>query len=327
MSHVFGTESNNVELVSVSCSSRSSDLISGDESETQSPDSRTCSPAMTIPTPIGFEESVMGLVKDEKRCVLGWEYASRLESEPQEASAREESIAWIRKVAAFYGFQPLTAYLSISYLDRFLSALQFPETNGWPYQLLSVACLSLAAKMEELLVPSLIDLQMEGVVTKNIFEPKTVQRMELLVLSVMGWRLRSITPFNFLAFFAYKLDPNGRYCDFLSSQASDIILAAVSDARILQYRPSCIAAAAILSVANIIQGLSHVDSEIAELWCDGLSGEKIIACCGILQDAVLNKLPMQIGHETELHSSSQPSKTSRTGRPVRVQSTLEEQVK
>lgn len=31
--------------------------------------------------------------------------------------------------------------------------------NGWPLQLLSVACLSLAAKMEEPLVPSLLDLQ------------------------------------------------------------------------------------------------------------------------------------------------------------------------
>lgn len=35
----------------------------------------------------------------------------------------------------------------------------FQETNGWPMQLLSVACLSLAAKMEEPLVPSFLDLQ------------------------------------------------------------------------------------------------------------------------------------------------------------------------
>lgn len=37
--------------------------------------------------------------------------------------------------------------------------LLFQQTNGWPMQLLSVACLSLAAKMEEPLVPSLLDLQ------------------------------------------------------------------------------------------------------------------------------------------------------------------------
>ena len=33
------------------------------------------------------------------------------------------------------------------------------QTSGWPLQLLSVTCLSLAAKMEEPLVPSLLDLQ------------------------------------------------------------------------------------------------------------------------------------------------------------------------
>lgn len=37
--------------------------------------------------------------------------------------------------------------------------LMFQQANGWPMQLLSVACLSLAAKMEEPLVPSLLDLQ------------------------------------------------------------------------------------------------------------------------------------------------------------------------
>lgn len=41
--------------------------------------------------------------------------------------------------------------------DLVLTCLQ--QTNGWPLQLLSVACLSLAAKMEEPLVPSLLDLQ------------------------------------------------------------------------------------------------------------------------------------------------------------------------
>jgi cyclin D1/2/4, plant len=33
------------------------------------------------------------------------------------------------------------------------------QADRWALQLLSVACLSLAAKMEETLVPSLLDLQ------------------------------------------------------------------------------------------------------------------------------------------------------------------------
>ncbi|KAG6383439.1 hypothetical protein SASPL_156810 [Salvia splendens] len=51
--------------------------------------------------------------------------------------------------------------------------------------------LSLAAKMEELHVPCLLELQsLERI---YIFEPKTIQRMELLILTTLDWRLRSVT--------------------------------------------------------------------------------------------------------------------------------------
>jgi cyclin D1/2/4 len=48
--------------------------------------------------------------------------------------------------------------------------------------------------------------------------------MELLVLGVLDWRLRSITPFSFTGFFACKLDPAGAYTGFLISRATEIIL-------------------------------------------------------------------------------------------------------
>ncbi|KAL5709135.1 hypothetical protein ACHQM5_019856 [Ranunculus cassubicifolius] len=34
-----------------------------------------------------------------------------------------------------------------------------------------------------------------------IFDSQTIQRMELLILGALEWRLRSITPFSFLHFF------------------------------------------------------------------------------------------------------------------------------
>lgn len=48
--------------------------------------------------------------------------------------------------------------------------------------------------------------------------------MELLVLGVLDWRLRSVTPFSFLAFFACKIDSTGEYIGFLISRATEIIL-------------------------------------------------------------------------------------------------------
>ncbi|CAN1311120.1 CYCD1-1 [Linum perenne] len=129
------------------------------------------------------------------------------------------------QVQAYYNFSPLTAYLAVNYLDRFLYSRRMPKTEGWPLQLLSAACLSLAAKMEEPMVPTLLDLQVES--AKFVFEPRTIGRMELLVLSVLDWRLRSVTPFSFIGFFAWKLDSTGTYPGLLISRATDIILSNV----------------------------------------------------------------------------------------------------
>lgn len=112
--------------------------------------------------------------------------------------------------------------------------------------------------------------------------------MELLVLSVLDWRLRSVTPFSFIDFFACKLDPTGTFMGFLISRASKIILSNIQEASFLEYRPSSIAAAAILCAANEIPNLSLVNPEHAESWCDGLSKEKIISCYRLMQRLVLN---------------------------------------
>ena len=98
--------------------------------------------------------------------------------------------------------------------------------SGWPFQLLSVACLSLAAKMEEPQVPLLLDLQLFQ--PRFIFEPKTVQKMELRVMSVLNWRLRSVTPFDYLDYFVSKLPSSSNLkpepADWTISAASDLIL-------------------------------------------------------------------------------------------------------
>nr|GEV02404.1 RNA-directed DNA polymerase, eukaryota, reverse transcriptase zinc-binding domain protein [Tanacetum cinerariifolium] len=71
--------------------------------------------------------------------------------------------------------------------------------NEWKYQLLSVACLWLAAKMEELDVPLLMDLQVSE--PPFVFRSKTIPKMELLILSLLDWRIRPVTPFDFIDYF------------------------------------------------------------------------------------------------------------------------------
>ncbi|KAK9750980.1 hypothetical protein RND81_02G233700 [Saponaria officinalis] len=202
-----------------------------------------------------------------------------------DAYSRSQSVAWILKMRAFYGFQAVTAYLAVNYMDRFLSLHHLPQTEGWAMQLLSVACMSLAAKMEEPLVPSLLDLQVEG--AKFIFEPKTIQRMELLVLDVLDWRLRLVTPFTFISFFSYKLDPSGTHGAFLMARSTNIILANIQEASLQEHWPSSIAAAAILCAASELPSLSFVTPKHAESWCDGLCKDKVKDCFKLMQQSMV----------------------------------------
>lgn len=98
--------------------------------------------------------------------------------------------------------------------------------KGWPLQLLAVACLSIAAKMEETNVPLLLDLQI--LEPRFLFKPSTVQRMEILVMARLKWRLHIITPFDFLHYFIEKLScPSSNFNGSIHSvlsRSSDLII-------------------------------------------------------------------------------------------------------
>ncbi|KAI3720286.1 hypothetical protein L6452_21201 [Arctium lappa] len=270
--------------MSVSYSDCFSDLLCGEDSGILSGGDDLPECSYDFEYCADFDDSIAEFIEQERKFVPGIDYVERFQSQVLDASAREESVAWILKVQRFYGFQPLTAYLSVNYLDRFIYCRGFPVANGWPLQLLSVACLSLAAKMEEPLVPSILDLQVEG--AKYIFEPRTIRRMEFLILSVLDWRLRSVTPFSFIGFFAHKIDSTGTYAGFLISRATQIILSNIQEASLLEYWPSCIAAATILCAASDLSNFSLINAEHAESWCDGLSKEKITSCCRLVLQGV-----------------------------------------
>jgi cyclin D5 len=71
---------------------------------------------------------------------------------------------------------------------------------SWVVKLISVACISLASKMEEVQVPSSPEFQTDGV----IFESKSVKRVELGILSTLQWRMNYTTPFAFLRYFIMR---------------------------------------------------------------------------------------------------------------------------
>ncbi|GER36947.1 cyclin [Striga asiatica] len=169
------------------------------------------------------------------------------------SAARKEAVEWVLKVNARYGFSPLTAVLAVNYLDRFLVGVGFQAEKPWMAHLLAVACLSLAAKVEETHVPLLLDLQVED--AKYYFEAKTVQRMELLVLSGLKWRMNPVTPLSFLDHVIRRLGLKTHvHWEFLRS-CEDLLLSVVPDPRFSCYLPSVLATATMLHVIHQVEPL------------------------------------------------------------------------
>lgn len=93
--------------------------------------------------------------------------------------------------------------------------------------------------MEERYVPLLLDLQIFE--PKFVFEPQTVQRMELLVVANLNWRLRSVTPFDYIDYFVSKLPRSGSESDFtrpVIAVSSDLILNTVRG-KLTEPMPHC----------------------------------------------------------------------------------------
>lgn len=208
------------------------------------------------------DDSLTNMFDSEVDQMMEFKSLSRFHHLPDIVKGRQEAVEWMLKVHSFYRFRPETAYLSINYLDRFLSARTLPR-KGWPMQLLSVSCLSLAAKMEERIVPILTNLQI--IKPRFLFKPKTVQRMELLVMKTLKWRLRTVTPFDFVHHFISRISciSNSQQDSqsHLFSCASDIVISTCKAIDSLDYPPSAVAAAVALWLTNH----SDDDQDLAQL--------------------------------------------------------------
>lgn len=104
------------------------------------------------------DEELLSLFSKEQE-QLAQVNVNNVETDPFLSMARREAVEWMLKVNAHYGFSALTSILAVNYLDRFLCGPCYQRDKPWMIQLVAVACLSLAAKVEETQVPLLLDLQ------------------------------------------------------------------------------------------------------------------------------------------------------------------------
>ncbi|KAL2324212.1 hypothetical protein Fmac_023270 [Flemingia macrophylla] len=189
---------------------------------------------------------------------------------------RREAVEWMLKVNAHYGFSALTATLAVTYLDRFLLSFHFQREKPWMIQLVAVTCVSLAAKVEETQVPLLLDLQVQD--TKYVFEAKTIQRMELLVLSTLKWKMHPVTPLSFLDHIIRRLGLKTHlHWEFLR-HCEHLLLAVLLDSRFVGCLPSVLATATMLHVIDQIEHSGGMEYKNQLLSVLNISKEKVDEC-------------------------------------------------
>lgn len=195
--------------------------------------------------------------------------------------ARGEVVDWMLKVKAHYGFSALTAVLSINFFDRLmLSSLNFQDDKPWMIHLAAVTCLSLAAKVDEVQVPLLLDLQVED--SKYVFEAKTIQRMELLVMSTLQWRMNPVTPLSFLDHTTRRLGLETDLQWEFFKKCEDLILSVVADWRSVRYLPSALAASTMLHIIHQVEPFNAIEYQDQLLSLLKTTKEQINECYGVI---------------------------------------------
>ncbi|KAF4350417.1 hypothetical protein CsatB_023927 [Cannabis sativa] len=232
--------------------------------------------------PLQSDEIIRAMVLRESEHLPRADYLKRLRSGDLNLSVRREALDWIWKAQAHYCFGPMCICLAMNYLDRFLSHYELPRGKAWTVQLLAVACLSLAAKMDETKVPQSVDLQVGD--PKFVFEAITIQRMELLVLSTLKWRLHTSTSCSFVDYFLSKISDDQHPSMSSICQSAQLILGTIRGIDFLEFKPSEIAAAVAISVSGEVKAVD-IDRAISSFTL--VQKGRVLKCLELIKDLSL----------------------------------------
>ncbi|KAJ4981752.1 hypothetical protein NE237_032589 [Protea cynaroides] len=162
------------------------------------------------------------------------------------ASMRAILIDWLVEVAEEYRLVPDTLYLTVNYIDRYLSG---NVMNRQRLQLLGVACMMIAAKYEEICAPQVEEF---CYITDNTYFKEEVLQMEAAVLNYLKFEMTAPTAKCFLRRFVRAAQGTNEVPLLqLECQANYIAELSLLEYGMLCYAPSLIAASAIF-LANFI---------------------------------------------------------------------------
>ncbi|KAM9780000.1 cyclin Dx [Neosynchiropus ocellatus] len=215
---------------------------------------------------------IQSLLHLEERYLPSMLYISLIQRDPER---REELAKWSLEVCSESGCDEAVFPLSVSLLDRFLSAsLSLPVS---PY-CLAAACILVASKLSEC---DNITADTLCAAAEYSFQPSNLREMERVVLATLRWDTAAVTPQDFLPHFLSRMVEQDEELRGTLRRHSDTLAAmCVCDSRFLGALPSLVAAASLNcalrglcntdphQLTGVLAELCHTDPVVLEAYSD-----------------------------------------------------------
>lgn len=173
-------------------------------------------------------------------------------------------VDWVIEIHFKYKMQPLTLWLIINLLDRFLARRFMPRNR---LQLAAIVCLFIVCKFEEVYTPDVGDCIF---LTDNAYSRLDVVSTEAMILDVVGYDLTVPTPYHFLIRFFRRMKAPDRFksiCNYIAERN-------LHECDILEISPRVYASAAVLAGLYTLHfNLENSLARVQDLWTANLIEE------------------------------------------------------
>ena len=152
---------------------------------------------------------------------------------------------WMLEVCEDQQCQPEVFFLSVNYLDRFLSTVNIKKNQ---FQLCASVCILLASKFSQV-VP--ITTEKLVIYTDNSVTVEELRQWEIKILNVLQWELSSVTTHSFLEHFIPGLSLSSKVnIPKVRRHAETIAALAATEYQFILAKDSVIAAAALAAAGK-----------------------------------------------------------------------------
>ncbi|XP_011290998.2 G2/mitotic-specific cyclin-A [Musca domestica] len=198
-------------------------------------------------------------------------------------SMRTILVDWLVEVSEEYNLDTETLYLSVSYIDRFLSHMSVVRNK---LQLVGTAAMYIASKYEEIYPPDVSEFVF---ITDDTYSKAQVLRMEQIILKILAFDLCTPTAYVFINTYAVLTDIPDKV-KFLTLYIAELSLLEADP--YLRFHPSLISAAA-LALARYLCKLPIWSAELEEITTYRLEDLREVFLCLCKTHVAAAALPQQ----------------------------------